>query len=219
MSDLGPIRLKNIAEPVRVYSLQVGKTVRGRPANLAVPKRRSTFVLLVAGIIALTMIAGGAWYFLRGPPVRGMTDNEIRFGISAPFTGSASELGNQMKLGIETAFNLINDGGGINGRQLRLVAADDGYEPSRTAETMKQLYENQQVFGFIGNVGTPTAVVAVPYGMGATENAVSATITRQLSKNTRLTLKYGFSDYRDTTSGGHNNYRAHSLFSSLQVRF
>jgi hypothetical protein len=63
------------------------------------------------------------------------------------------------------------------------------------------------------------AAVAVPYGMGATENAVSATITRQLSKRTRLTLKYGFYDYQDTTSGGHNNYRAHSLFSSLQVRF
>ncbi|HMF01322.1 MAG TPA: hypothetical protein VKK06_15640 [Terriglobia bacterium] len=63
------------------------------------------------------------------------------------------------------------------------------------------------------------AAVAVPYGMGATENAVSATITRQLSKRTRLTLKYGFFDYRDETSGGHNNYRAHSLFSSLQVRF
>jgi len=63
------------------------------------------------------------------------------------------------------------------------------------------------------------AAVAVPYGMGSTENAVTATITRQLSRNTRLTLKYGFYDYRDETSGGHNNYRAHSLFSSLQVRF
>ena len=63
------------------------------------------------------------------------------------------------------------------------------------------------------------AFVALPYGMGATENAVTATVTRQLSKNTRLTLKYGFFDYQDTTSGGHNNYRAHSLFSSLQIRF
>ena len=63
------------------------------------------------------------------------------------------------------------------------------------------------------------AVVAVPYGLGATEHAVSATVTRQLSKNMRLLLKYGFFDYRDVTSGGHNNYRAHSLFSSLQVRF
>src|SRR5262249_8206795 len=70
----------------------------------------------------------------RAPTIRGMTDNEIRFGISAAFSGSAKELGHQMKLGIETAFNLINDSGGIHRRQLRLVAADDGYEPMRAAE-------------------------------------------------------------------------------------
>jgi branched-chain amino acid transport system substrate-binding protein len=101
----------------------------------------------------------------RAPTIRGMTDNEIRFGISAALTGSAKELGNQMKLGIQTAFNLINDAGGIHGRQLKLVAADDGYEPTRTAETMKELYEKEQVFGFVGNVGTPTAVVGLPYAL------------------------------------------------------
>ena len=101
----------------------------------------------------------------RAPTVRGVTDNEIRLGISAPFTGTAKELGIQMKLGIETAFNLINESGGIHGRQLRLMVADDGYEPMRAAETMKELYEKQQVFGFIGNVGTPTAVVALPYAL------------------------------------------------------
>jgi hypothetical protein len=63
------------------------------------------------------------------------------------------------------------------------------------------------------------AAVAVPYGMGATEHAVSATVTRKLNKNMRLLLKYGYFNYRDVTSGGHNNYRAHSLFSSLQIRF
>jgi hypothetical protein len=63
------------------------------------------------------------------------------------------------------------------------------------------------------------AAVAVPYGMGGTEHAVSATITRQLTRNTRLLLKYGYFNYRDVTSGGHNNYQAHSLFSTLQIRF
>ena len=101
----------------------------------------------------------------RAPTIRGVTDNEIRLGISAPFTGSAKELGNQMKLGIQTAFNLVNDSGGIHDRQLRFIAADDGYEPMRAAETMKELYEQQQVFGFVGNVGTPTAVVALPYAL------------------------------------------------------
>ncbi len=96
---------------------------------------------------------------------RGVTDAEIRFGISAPFSGAAKELGRQMKLGIETAFSRVNDAGGIHGRQLRLFAADDGYDPARTAETMTQLYEKDQVFGIIGNVGTPTAAVAAPYAL------------------------------------------------------
>ena len=97
--------------------------------------------------------------------VRGVTDREIRFGIVAPFSGSARELGRQMKLGIDTAFNRINDAGGVDGRMLRLVAADDGYEPSRTLDAMKQLYDKDQVFGYIGNVGTPTAQVAIPYAL------------------------------------------------------
>ena len=98
-------------------------------------------------------------------PIRGVTDSEIRFGISAPFSGAAKELGQNMKLGIEAAFNVANASGGVQGRQLRLIAADDGYEPTRTAGTMKQLYESDQVFGLVGNVGTPTAVVALPYAL------------------------------------------------------
>jgi branched-chain amino acid transport system substrate-binding protein len=100
-----------------------------------------------------------------GSPVRGVTDQEIRFGIAAPFSGSAKELGRQMKLGIDTAFNRVNEAGGVEGRMLKLIAADDGYEPTRTADAMKQLYEKDQVFGIIGNVGTPTAMVAVPYAL------------------------------------------------------
>src|SRR5215213_6209787 len=100
-----------------------------------------------------------------GPLPRGIGEKEIRFGIAAPFSGSARELGRQMKLGIETAFNRINDGGGVDGRMLKLFAADDGYEPSRTAEAMKQLYDKDQVFGIVGNVGTPTAAVAIPYAL------------------------------------------------------
>src|SRR5262245_51446870 len=96
---------------------------------------------------------------------RGVTETEIRFGMSAPFSGPAKELGRQMKLGVETAFNVINDAGGVHGRQVKLVAVDDGYEPTRTAETMKQLYEKDQVFGIIGNVGTPTAAVALPFAL------------------------------------------------------
>ena len=97
--------------------------------------------------------------------VRGVTDKEILFGISAPFSGPAKELGQNMKLGIDAAFSVANTNGGVLGRQLRLIAVDDGYEPTRTAETMKQLYEQDRVFGIVGDVGTPTAAVALPYAL------------------------------------------------------
>ena len=70
-----------------------------------------------------------------------------------------------MKFGIETVFSLVNDAGGINGRLLKLFSADDGYEPSRTGEAMNQLWKGDHVFGMVGNVGTPTAVVALPFAL------------------------------------------------------
>lgn len=118
-------------------------------------------VLGPSAAVAATSIAP----VMAGPLPRGISEREIRFGIAAPFSGSARELGRQMKLGIDTAFNRVNDAGGIDGRMLKLFAADDGYEPSRTGEAMKQLYEKDQVFGIIGNVGTPTAAVAIPYAL------------------------------------------------------
>ena len=87
------------------------------------------------------------------------------FGMAAPFSGASRELGRQMKIGVDTAFSQINDAGGANGRLLRLITADDGYEPTRTVEVMKVLYDKDQVFGFIGNVGTPTAAVALPFAL------------------------------------------------------
>ncbi len=97
--------------------------------------------------------------------VRGVSDTEIRFGITAAFTGPVRERGRQMKLGIETAFNQVNDAGGIAGRKLRIIAADDGNEPARTLQAVRQLYEKDQIFGIIGSIGTATAAVAVPFAL------------------------------------------------------
>ena len=39
VTDLGPTQLKNIAEPIRVYSLDVGQSARPNPAPTSVPER------------------------------------------------------------------------------------------------------------------------------------------------------------------------------------
>jgi len=65
VSDLGLTELKNIAEPVRVYSLEVGKPRQAKVTKRTTPHRRSSLLPLVgAGIVVLIVIAGGAWYFL-----------------------------------------------------------------------------------------------------------------------------------------------------------
>jgi ABC-type branched-subunit amino acid transport system substrate-binding protein len=90
---------------------------------------------------------------------------DLLFGMSSPLTGPSKELGRAMKTGVEVAFAAANEAGGVHGRRLQLIALDDGYEPTRTVGVMKELAEQRRVFGFIGNVGTPTAAVAVPFAV------------------------------------------------------
>jgi adenylate cyclase len=80
VSDLGATQLKNIAEPIRVYSLEVGEPGEAKPAlsALATVKperwastsratRWSSRWLTLAAVAALALLAaGGGWYMLNG---------------------------------------------------------------------------------------------------------------------------------------------------------
>ena len=59
----------------------------------------------------------------------------------------------------------------------------------------------------------------VPYGSGATEHTVSASVSRQITKNVSVMLRYSYYNYNDQTSGGFNNYDAHLIYSGIQCRF
>ena len=61
--------------------------------------------------------------------------------------------------------------------------------------------------------------VSTPYGDESREHGVTVTLNRMLTPRLRWTLKYGFFDYNDVASGGHNNYTAHMVYSSMQFRF
>src|SRR6516225_9175517 len=66
VTDLGKKPLKNIAEPVHAYSVEVGKSARAKPVMGAVGRRRSLLVPLAIAFAALiVVIAGGAWWFLN----------------------------------------------------------------------------------------------------------------------------------------------------------
>ena len=66
VTDLGPTQLKNIERSIRVYSLQVGVPAQAKSIKgFASPKKRLALAPLAAGIAALILIAGVAWYFVN----------------------------------------------------------------------------------------------------------------------------------------------------------
>jgi branched-chain amino acid transport system substrate-binding protein len=118
------------------------------------PKRLS----IVLTILLVSLALGSR----EGQAADADSPTEIVLGMSTALTGNAGELGKDMQRGILAGLERANRSGGIHGRKLRLIALDDAYEPARTAPNMLRLIEKDNVLAIIGNVGTPTAAVAVP---------------------------------------------------------
>jgi ABC-type branched-subunit amino acid transport system substrate-binding protein len=117
-------------------------------------RNRSVVAWTLGAVVAA---AGSVFGFVQNEP-----GDEIVLGMSTALTGPAAALGQNMRAGVSAALEEANRQGGIGGRKLRLVALDDGYEPARTAPNMRRLIQEENVVAVVGNVGTPTAVAAIP---------------------------------------------------------
>lgn len=93
---------------------------------------------------------------------QGVTQHELVLGMSNALTGPASALGIGVKSGALAYFNKINEAGGVNGRTIKVISYDDGYEPKRTVEQTTKLINDDKVFALFGYVGTPTSTAVLP---------------------------------------------------------
>ena len=113
--------------------------------------RTTGLALLAAG---MALAAGGVQAQTKkyGP---GVGDSEITIGQSAPFSGPASAFGIYSR--VEQAyFAMINEKGGINGRKVKFIALDNGFNPPKALEASRKLVEEDNVLAEVGTVGTPT---------------------------------------------------------------
>jgi ABC-type branched-subunit amino acid transport system substrate-binding protein len=109
------------------------------------------FTLAVAGAASLA-VAGSALAQKKYDP--GANDKEIVIGNINPYSGPASAYGAIGK-SIGAYFEKINAEGGINGRKIKYISLDDGYNPAKTVEQARKLVEQEEVLLLFNPLGTP----------------------------------------------------------------
>ena len=78
----------------------------------------------------------------------GASDTEIKIGNIMPYSGPASAYGVIGKME-EAYFKMINDQGGINGRKIKLIVEDSGYDPKRAVLASQKLIEKDKIFAMV----------------------------------------------------------------------
>ena len=86
----------------------------------------------------------------------------IKLGAFFDLTGTSSAIGTPTKLVAEMVVKKINEEGGINGRPLQLVIADDEGDPTKAAIIAKKFIESDKVVALIGPTRTDTGMAAKP---------------------------------------------------------
>jgi hypothetical protein len=69
------------------------------------------------------------------------------------------------------------------------------------------------------NFGQSKAITSPPVDIRYQEHSVEAGLTRRFGKNVSGRLQYSFDYYREPSSGGANDFRAHSVFATLNLRW
>ncbi|MEM7368633.1 MAG: ABC transporter substrate-binding protein [Bacteroidota bacterium] len=85
--------------------------------------------------------------------VPGVTDSTIVIGSWGPLTGPAALWGSVPK-GMDAFFKKVNEEGGVHGRKIKFIYKDDAYDPSRTVGAVREMVQRDEVFAFVGGIGT-----------------------------------------------------------------
>ena len=113
--------------------------------------KRKLLTMALAGLSAALI---GAPSFAQKKYDTGATDKEIKIGGISPYSGPASAYGAIGKA-IDAYFKKVNAEGGVNGRMIKFITLDDGYNPARTVEQARKLVEQEEVLLVFQTLGTP----------------------------------------------------------------
>ena len=113
-----------------------------------------------SGAVALSALAGVRPS--RAEDLPGVTATEIRIGSTTSLSGPVSALGVQARCQ-EAYFRMLNEQGGIGGRQIKYIYYDDAFNPAKTVEQVRRLIESDNVAFLFNMLGTAPNSAVVKY--------------------------------------------------------
>ena len=116
--------------------------------------KRTTLAL---GILAMS--AGLAQAHNHSP---GISKGEILIGTIQDLSGPIAAFGKQSRNGLQLRVDEINEQGGINGRKIKLIVEDNGYDPRKAVLAAQKLVNRDKVFAIVGHMGTAHNNAAMP---------------------------------------------------------
>ncbi len=91
---------------------------------------------------------------------QGVTKDQVVVGSIQDLSGPLAGFGKQLKNGIQMRTEEINESGGINGRKLKMVIEDSGYDPKKGLLAAQKLVQQDKIFAMIGTLGTGVAMAS-----------------------------------------------------------
>ena len=86
---------------------------------------------------------------------QGVFDDYILVANSAAITGSFAGTGDPINAGIRAYFDMVNAAGGIDGRMIRFLHQDDGYDAEAAQKIFREFCYDRHIFAYVGHFGAP----------------------------------------------------------------
>jgi branched-chain amino acid transport system substrate-binding protein len=112
---------------------------------------------MAAAVAALALVAGAAQ-----AQQQGVSKNEIVLGSIQDLSGPLAGFGKQLRMGMQLRVEEVNEQGGINGRKLKLLFEDSGYDPKKAVLAAQKLVNQDKIFMMVGHIGTAQNLAAMP---------------------------------------------------------
>jgi branched-chain amino acid transport system substrate-binding protein len=93
---------------------------------------------------------------------QGVTKDEVVIGSIQDLSGPLAGFGKQLRWGMQMRVDEINETGGINGRRLKMVFEDSGYDPKKGLLAAQKMVQQDKIFAMVGTLGTPVAMASMP---------------------------------------------------------